>query len=123
MVLSHSTDTGVLGDQLDSATGGHRDANQQLHVWRVYNSLIHQAIGNNRQLDKSHSLPIINAPAHEWATLITVLENLHKLNQITCKHTPGTLMVTFDMDLYKRALKLEYLDHVIEESFGITCHI
>ena len=30
--------------------------------------------------------------------------------KITCPDLPGKVMVTLDMDLYKRALKLEYLD-------------
>ena len=41
---------------------------------------------------------------------LTVLENWYSLNRITCKDNPTKIMVTFDMDLYKRAMKLEYLD-------------
>ena len=48
---------------------------------------------------------IINAAAHEWQTLITVLENVYMLSRIAYP-----VMVTFDMDLYKKALRLEYLD-------------
>jgi hypothetical protein len=85
---------------------------QKFPVWRAYNSLIGTATAESgdHPLDHSHSLPIINAPAHEWSTLVTVLENLYKLNEMTCPVNPGKVMVTFDMDLYKRALKLEYLD-------------
>ena len=43
-------------------------------------------------------------------TLATVLENLSHLNNIVCPKNPGKILVTFDMDLYKRAIKLEYLD-------------
>ena len=42
-------------------------------------------------------------------TLVTVLENLYDLNKIACPDS-GKVIVTFDIDLYKRALKLEYID-------------
>ena len=55
-------------------------------------------------------LPIINSPVHEWTTLVTVLERLYELNRVVCPENPGKVLVTLDMDLYKRALKLEHLD-------------
>ena len=59
-----------------------------------------------QQLDKSQSLPIINAPADEWRTLITALENMYKLNKLVCADstTNAKVLVTMDMDLYKKAL-------------------
>ena len=61
--------------------------------------------------DLQHSMSIINAPAHKWPTLLTALENLYQLNRKTYPDKNGKVMVTLDMDLYKHALKLEYLDH------------
>ena len=54
-------------------------------------------------------LPIINAAAHEWSTLVTALDQLTRLNELVSG--PGhKLVATLDMDLRKRALKLEHLD-------------
>jgi hypothetical protein len=89
---------------------------QGIPVWKAYNSQVHISTDS---LDKSSSLPIINAPAHEWQTLVTVLENLHKLNRIACPDDAGKIMVTFDMDLYKRALKLEYLNRQFKEKWWL----
>ena len=60
---------------------------QCIPVWRAYNSEIHSEEHNRHEqheaLDNSHTLPIVNVPPHEWATLATVLENLYRLNTIT----------------------------------------
>ena len=55
-------------------------------------------------IDNVFGLPIINAPAHEWATLVTALNQLTKLNELV-SGPEAKLVVTLDMDLlYKRAL-------------------
>jgi hypothetical protein len=78
----------------------------------AYNSLISTSIAEceDRSLVYSNSLHIINAPAHDWPTLLTVLEKVCKLNKVTCPDNPGKVMVTFYMDLYKGVLKLDYMD-------------
>ena len=78
-------------------------------VWRAYNSLNTSRDLNKSISDKGHALPIINSSASDWKTLVTVLENLYDLNKIACPDS-GKAKVTFDMDLYKRALKLEHID-------------
>lgn len=60
-------------------------------------------------IDKSFGLPIINAPAHEWVTLVSALNQLTRLSNLV-SGVEDKLLVTLDMDLYKKALKLEYLD-------------
>ena len=61
-------------------------------------------------MDKAFGLPIINAAAHEWPTLVTALDQLARVSELVTG--PGSkLVATMDMDLYKRALKLEHLDH------------
>ena len=76
------------------------------------------------ETDTSHTLPIVNAPAHEWATLVTVLENMYKLNKITCPDDRSPVMLTLDMDLYKRALKLEYISDKYQDAFHTSlCEI
>jgi hypothetical protein len=57
-----------------------------------------------------HPLPIINSEAHKWSTLITVLENFSKLNKIVQGENATPISVWMDMDLYKLASKLPYLD-------------
>ena len=54
-------------------------------------------------------MPIIDAAATEWPTLITALDQLSKRNTVV-SDVNSTLVVTLDMDVYKRVLKLEYLN-------------
>ena len=78
---------------------------QLIPTRRAFNSLL----GNKTNtLDQCSSLPIIDAHAPNWQTLVTVLWNLYRVNNLVCSHK--TLIVSFDMDLYKRVIKLEYLD-------------
>ena len=92
-------------DQMQTKSESFR---QVIPVWRAFNSQVTEQSGH-RPIDNIHALPIVNNPAHEWSTLVTVLENVYQLNRITCPDNSGPVMVTLDMDLYKRALKLEYL--------------
>ena len=91
-------------------------------VWSAYNSLVRSSETSMQQLDKSYSLPIINAPADEWKTLITALENMYKLNKLVCADstTNTKVLVTMDMDLYKKALKLEYLNDMYSEKWMLS---
>ena len=84
---------------------------QQVHLWAAYNSLAHTPDDQNDLpvIDKTFSLPIINAAATEWPTLVTALDQLTKLNAVVCGGN-STVAVTLDMDLYKRVVKLEYLN-------------
>ena len=70
--------------------------------------------------DKYFGLPIINAPAHEWPTLVTSLTHIYNLNHAInydenvelSVHQPR-VVVWLDMDLLKhvkRAVKLASLD-------------
>ena len=67
-----------------------------------------------QKLNKSYSLPIINALVHEWKTLITALENLYQLNKLVYSESSrhSKVLVTMDMDLYKKAIKLEHLNAI-----------
>lgn len=59
-------------------------------------------------VDNAFALPIINAHAHEWPTLVTALDQLTRLNTLT-SGPDRKVVVALDMDLYKRVLKLEHL--------------
>ena len=98
------------------------DNNNGVPIWSAYNSLMRTSNKSEQQLDKSYSLPIINAPAHEWKTLITALETLYKLNKLVYSdnRSPHKVLVTLDMDLYKKAIKLEYLDEIYSEKWMLS---
>ena len=90
-------------------TGEERPSlDQFIPAWQANNSEIHSE-EQHKALDNSHTLPILNAPAHEWATLSTVLQNVYRLDTITCPDDPSPVMITLDRDLYKMDLKLEYI--------------
>lgn len=87
------------------------EGKQRIHLWSAYNSLVHLPTSADGEplVDKAYALPIINAPAHDWSTLLTGLDQLTKLNSIV-SGPDRKVVVTLDMDLYKRTLKIEYLD-------------
>jgi hypothetical protein len=67
-------------------------------VWSAYNSrLCTQEVTDRPKLDQDFTLRIINEPAHEWRTLVTVLEKLSHLNSVVCPESPGKILVTLDM--------------------------
>ena len=109
---SDDNDTPMISNKLHTGEEG-PSLDQCIPVWRAYNSEIHSEEHNHHEqhkaLDNRYTLPIVNAPAHEWATMATVLENMYRLNIITCPDDTSPAMITLDMVLYKRVLKLEYI--------------
>ena len=83
------------------------ETEQNVPVWSAYNSKILQCV-SPQPPDQVFPLPLINAAPHEWPTLVTTLAQLCKLNDVSCHDKMPT--VTSDMDLYKKVLKLPYLD-------------
>ena len=81
-----------------------------MHLWSAYNSLLHTPDDEDDLpvIDKTFSLPIINAAATEWPTLVTALDQLTKLNAVV-SGANRPIVVTLDMDLYKRVVKVKYL--------------
>ena len=87
---------------------------QHIPTWRAFSSLL----GNKTNtVDQCSSLPIINAHAPNWQTLVTVLWNLYHVNNLVCSHES---LVSFDMDLYKRVIKLEYLDEQFKSKWFLV---
>ena len=76
----HTSDMPILPDE-DSIDQS--DGKQHVQNWSAYNSLVHsdsQSYANAPPaVDKAFGLPIIRAPAHEWSTLVTALDQLTKL--------------------------------------------
>ena len=63
-------DTPMISNELHAGEGG-PSMDQCIPVWQAYNSEIHsEEHKRNEQheaLVNSHTPPIVNAPAHEWA--------------------------------------------------------
>ncbi|KAK6171757.1 hypothetical protein SNE40_018190 [Patella caerulea] len=82
------------------------DVQQAIGPWSVYNS----ACCSNRkpQKDNTYILTMINGTPTEIDTIVTAIDQLIKLNE---EISPGKcFIISMDMDLYKRALKVGYLD-------------
>ena len=82
-------------------------------MWSAYNSLVHTP-------DNQDALPLIdktiNAADTEWPTLVNALDQLTRLNTaVTVANS--TLVVTLDMDLYKRVAKLEHLHPELKDKW------
>lgn len=104
----HSHYSSVTAQDEDIPEGVSQDVRQPVDLWSAYNSLT-QSEDAPSVIDNAFGLPIINAPAHEWVTLVTALNQLTRLNELA-SGPEKKLIVTMDMDLYKRALKLEHLE-------------
>ena len=85
-----------------------QEVKQPVALWSAYNSMA-QPKDATAVIDNVFGLPIIKAPAHEWATLVTALNQLTKLSELV-SGPEAKLLVTLDMDLYKRALIVEHLE-------------
>jgi hypothetical protein len=67
-------------------------------------------------VDQAFRLTIIKAPAHEWPTLVTALDQLSRVNELVAG-PDNTLVATMDMNLYKKTMKLAYLDPQYKEKW------
>lgn len=113
--------SGEISVQMSPQVVDDERTTQMIPVWAAYNSLSNTPESTNHSsliVDKAFTLPIINAPAHEWSTLVTTLDQLCRLNRLVSGNG-RKLVVTFDMDLYKRVLKLEYLDSRFKDQFVV----
>jgi len=79
--------------------------NQPIPPWAGYNSLV---TSDERPITTVHTLPLLKSPANEYNTLIDVLK---QAQQITCTimGKESKSVITFDMDLYIRVIKLQSL--------------
>ena len=71
--------------------------------WAAYNSMLHP---NHDPLTCIRALPLITLPAHESQTLLMVLTQARKISSYVVGEEHKTI-ITLDMDLYQRALKLQ----------------
>ena len=61
----------------------------------------------------------IHAAVHQWTTLITALDQLSSVNDLVTG-LDSKLVSTMGMDLYKRALKLKYLDPQYKDKWVLS---
>ena len=73
-------------------------------LWSTYNSL---TSNDDRPLTQVHMMPLINAPAHEWNTLMTILKQAYHITQ-SVNNNQKTI-ITFDMQLYEKVIKMQML--------------
>ena len=102
--LPRSPDDPTLNDKAKGISLNGMAGKQHVHVWSAYNSLVQpppaadfQAVGIGVVgVDKVFGLPIINAAAHKWTTLVIALDQLTRLNELVSG--PGhKLVATLDM--------------------------
>ena len=79
--------------------------NQPIPLWAGYNSLLTL---DDRPITVVHTLPLLKSPAHEYNTLIDVLKQAQHITASVMGQA-SRVIVTFDMDLYIRAIKLQSL--------------
>ena len=77
---------------------------QSVPLWSAYNSHINSPASpeiSTRFVDKAYNIPIMNAPAHEWASLVTYLDQLWKVSNLVSGPSKK-VNVTLDMDLIQK---------------------
>lgn len=75
-------------------------------VWAAYKSVIHDVI----QTTRSAAPPFIDAPAHEWNTLLTVFKQAQNINTSVVGPNQKTV-ITLDLGLYQPAKQLQMARH------------
>ncbi len=84
-----------------------KEQKQPIPVWKAFINVLLSQQSPIEVTDTPHTLPIVNAPAHDWETLVTVLEQVYLLSRLAHPEDSDSIMVRIDIDLFKRALKLE----------------
>jgi len=79
--------------------------NQPIPLWDGYNSVV---TSDDRPTTLVHTIPLYRSPAHEYNTLIDVLKQAQQIMASVMGHN-SMFVITFDMDLYMRAMKLQSL--------------
>ena len=111
-ITSQPDESAEINEQQEGLLANQSMEKQQVHLWSAYNSLVHTPDDQNDLpvIDKTFSLLIVNAAATEWPTLVTASDQLTKLNAVVCEEN-STVVVTLDMDLYKRVVKQSIYIH------------
>ena len=78
---------------------------QPIPLWAGYNSLV---TTDDRPITTVHTLPLVRSPANEYNTLINVLQHAQHITTAVLGDHHKTV-ITFDMDLYIRVIKLQAL--------------
>lgn len=86
---------------------------QTVPSWSAFNSM---RSSSNSSITSVHALPLLAAPAHEYATLLTALKQAEYINRVVVGPNKKAVM-TLDMALYERAKKLEMLQPDCKEKW------
>ena len=78
---------------------------QPIPLWAGYNSLV---TSDDRPITTVQTLPLLKSPANEYNTLIDVLQHAQQITTSVMGVNKKTV-ITFDMDLYIRVIKLQSL--------------
>ena len=76
--------------------------NTQVPVWSAYNSHVYDTLDVTRKAVP----PLIPSPAHEWSTLLTILQQAQNINTLVLGAERKTV-VTLDLGLYLPAKRLQ----------------
>ena len=79
--------------------------NRQLTVWSAFNSNFANDAKHNKNLTRVCPLPILDAKANEYSSLITIMNHLNNINREISGNNDPTV-IAMDMDLYWRAKML-----------------
>lgn len=74
-------------------------------TWSAYNS---SCVTDTKPLTKVHPLPLVDAPAHEWQTMMTVIKQAQYITTEVMGPDKKTV-ITLDMALYEKARRLELI--------------
>lgn len=86
---------------------------QTVPSWSAFNSI---RSSTNSSITLVHALPLLAAPAHEYATLLTALKQAEYINRAVVGPNKQAV-ITLDMALYERAKKLEMLQPDCKEKW------
>lgn len=92
-------------DSIKDTDDGAKKRKIHIPAWAGYNSLICK---DQQPLTRIHVLPLVASPANEWQTLFTVLKHAQQISAEVVGPEQKTI-ITLDMDLYMRALKLQMM--------------
>ena len=74
---------------------------RKIPCWAGYNSLM----STSKSVTQVGALPLLPEVAHEWSTLITVIEQTSQLRRLAVGETHPTV-ISFDMALYEKVVQL-----------------
>lgn len=96
-------ETDIDGEEVEQTDRGvGQKSSVHIPVWSGYQSKLNPVLRSTR----IGAPPLLDAPAHEWATLLTILKQAQGIN-VTVMGSTRKTVVSLDMGLYKPAKQLQ----------------